>query len=350
MHPAITEDPRWPLLQSRETSADESFWYSVKTTGVYCRPSCPSRPARPENITFHASIEAAEEAGFRPCRRCNPRGLTASAANTILVEQACRTIESAETEPSLAILAAAAQLSPSHFQRLFTAITGLSPKSYAAAQRAARLRDSLATSETVTEAIYASGFNSTGRFYENAQTILGMSPAAYRAGAPQETFRIATRATSLGTLLIALSATGIAAILLGDDAETLKNDLQVRFPKATLAPAGPDAAAQLAKIIALIETPKAGLDLPLDIRGTAFQQRVWQALRAIPPGATTTYAQIAQKIGAPAATRAVANACAANKLAVAIPCHRVIRTDGGLASYRWGPARKRALLAREAAE
>jgi AraC family transcriptional regulator of adaptative response/methylated-DNA-[protein]-cysteine methyltransferase len=348
MHLAITQDSRWACLQARDKSADETFWYSVKTTGIYCRPSCASRPARPQNIAFHASIEAAEAAGFRPCRRCNPRGLSAGAVNAILIEQACRTIESAETEPSLAALADAAQLSPSYFQRLFSAITGLSPKSYAAAHRAARLRATLAQTETVTEAIYASGFNSTGRFYENAQAILGMSPAAYRAGGPKETLRIATGATSLGTILVALSEAGVAAILLGDDPETLTRDVQARFPKAIFAPAGQDAAAHLAKTIALIETPKAGLDLPLDIRGTAFQQRVWQALRAIPPGATSTYAQIAADIGAPAATRAVANACAANKLAVAIPCHRVIRTDSGLASYRWGPARKRALLAREA--
>jgi AraC family transcriptional regulator of adaptative response/methylated-DNA-[protein]-cysteine methyltransferase len=239
-------------------------------------------------------------------------------------------------------------LSPSHFHRLFKAVTGLTPKAYTAAQRAQRVRSTLSTSSTVTEALYDAGYNSNGRFYATAHEVLGMTPSNYRAGGTRTAIRFAVGECSLGAILVAQSERGICAILLGDDADALTRDLQDRFPQATLI-GGDTAFEQLvAQVVGFVEAPAVGLDLPLDIRGTAFQQRVWQALRTIPAGATASYTDIATRIGAPQAVRAVAQACAANPLAVAIPCHRVVRHDGALSGYRWGIERKRTLLAREA--
>jgi AraC family transcriptional regulator of adaptative response/methylated-DNA-[protein]-cysteine methyltransferase len=320
----------------------------VATTGVYCRPSCPSRLANPKNVRFHDTVASAEAAGFRACRRCNPKGLSSEAENAVLIAKACRLIDEAETEPSLAELAASVELSESYFHRLFKSLTGVTPKSYAAARRAARLREQLARADTVTQAIYQSGFNSSGRFYENASDLLGMTPTRFRAGGVQEELRFAVGQCSLGAILVAATEKGVAAILLGDDPDTLIQDLQDQFPNADLAGADAGFEAMVGQVVGLVEAPGLGLDLPLDIRGTAFQRRVWQALRDIPAGSTATYASIAARIGAPNAVRAVAGACAANALAVAIPCHRVIRRDGALSGYRWGVERKRSLLAREA--
>ncbi len=348
--PDITQDPRWALLQARDKRADGSFWYSVATTGVYCRPSCPSRAANPKNVRLHDSIAAAEAAGFRACRRCNPGGLSIDAANAEIVTKACRLIDDATEPLALAQLAASVELSPHHFHRLFKSATGLTPKAYAAAKRSARLRAGLATAATVTEAFHDAGFGSNGRFYEASTGVLGMSPTHYRAGGSDEVLSFAVGQCSLGAILVASSAKGVAAILLGDDPEALLRDLQDRFPKARLV--GGDAAYErlVAQVVGMVEAPGRGLALPLDVRGTAFQQRVWKALREIPPGQTQTYSGIADKIGAPRSVRAVAGACAANALAIAIPCHRVVRHDGGLSGYRWGVERKRELIAREAAE
>jgi AraC family transcriptional regulator, regulatory protein of adaptative response / methylated-DNA-[protein]-cysteine methyltransferase len=345
---ADTQDPRWARVRARDKTADGLFWYSVATTGIYCRPSCPSRLANPKNVRFHQTIAAAEQAGFRPCRRCNPNGRSIDAENAELVAKTCRLIEAADTAPSLAALARSVALSESYFHRLFKSITGVTPKAYATARRAARVREELGRSDTVTQAIYEAGFNSNGRFYATTSDMLGMTPSRYRAGGAREELRFAVGQCSLGAILVASSAKGVAAILIGDDPDALARDLQDRFPNATLI--GGDAAfeAQVARIVGFVEAPHLGLDLPLDVRGTAFQQRVWQALRDIPPGATATYTDIAACIGTPTAVRAVAGACAANTLAVAIPCHRVIRHDGALSGYRWGVERKRDLLAREA--
>ncbi|WP_136161176.1 bifunctional DNA-binding transcriptional regulator/O6-methylguanine-DNA methyltransferase Ada [Sphingomonas flavalba] len=345
---ATAEDPRWARIVARDQSADGAFWYSVATTGVYCRPSCPSRGARPENVTIHATLAAARATGARPCRRCNPDGASTREQSAARVAAACRTIAAAERPPSLAALAAAAGLSPGYFHRLFKAETGLTPRAYAAAHRAGRVRNQLAEGASVTEAIYGAGYGSNGRFYAEATGLLGMTPGRYRAGGTDETLRFAIAQSSLGAILVASSDTGVAAILLGDDPDALARDLQDRFPRARLV--GGDAAyeALVATVVGFVEAPGTGLALPLDIRGTAFQQRVWQALRAIPAGRTASYTEIAARIGAPNAVRAVAGACAANALAVAIPCHRVVRNDGGLSGYRWGVARKRALLDREA--
>ncbi|KGJ06251.1 6-O-methylguanine DNA methyltransferase [Paracoccus halophilus] len=343
-------DPRWQSVIARDADADGSFVYAVRTTGVYCRPSCPSRRARPENVSFHATPAEAEAAGFRPCRRCHPRGQSAAQANAAIVAEACRLIAGSEEMPRLDDLAQRVGMSPSHFHRQFRAITGLTPKGWASAHRAGRLRSALEGPKgSVTDAIYEAGFNSNSRFYEQSDRILGMTPSAYRQGGKDADIRFALGQCSLGAILVAESARGICAIALGDDPEELLRDLQDRFPRANLI--GADAAFEerVARVVGFVEAPRIGLDLPLDIRGTAFQQRVWQALRQIPAGQTASYTEIARRIGAPKSVRAVAQACASNRLAVAIPCHRVLRNDGALSGYRWGVERKRALLDKEAA-
>jgi AraC family transcriptional regulator of adaptative response/methylated-DNA-[protein]-cysteine methyltransferase len=345
----VLADPRWARITQRDKTADGLFWYSVATTRVYCRPSCPSRGAKPENVTIHASLAAARASGARACRRCNPDGLSSDAENATVLLKACRLLDEAEETPSLHELADAVDLSPSYFHRLFKKTIGITPKAYAAERRAKRLRDGLGKAPTVTAAIYEAGFGSSGRFYESGAPMLGMRPTRYRAGGAEEVLTFAVAECSLGAVLVASSAKGVAVILLGDDPAALVRDVQDRFPNAEFIGGDARYEALVAKVIGFIETPERGLDLPLDVRGTAFQQRVWQALREIPAGATTTYAEIAKRIGAPSATRAVAGACAANRLAVAIPCHRVIRNDGSLSGYRWGVERKEALLARETA-
>jgi AraC family transcriptional regulator of adaptative response/methylated-DNA-[protein]-cysteine methyltransferase len=344
-------DPRWAAVAARDHRADGAFFYSVETTGVYCRPSCGSRLANPKNVRFHETAADAARAGFRPCRRCRPDQPALEQLHAARVADACRAIETAEEMPALAVLANGAGLSPYHFHRVFKATTGVTPKAYALAHRAKRVRDQLAGArKTVTEAIYDAGFNSASRFYETSSQFLGMRPTDYRAGGIDTEIRFAVGQCSLGSILVAQSAKGVCAILLGDDADALVRDLQDRFPQAILV--GGDVAFEqtVAKVIGFVEKPARGLDLPLDVRGTAFQQRVWAALRQIPIGSTVTYAEIASRVGAPNGARAVAQACGANALAVAIPCHRVVRTDGSLSGYRWGVSRKKSLLTREGVE
>jgi AraC family transcriptional regulator of adaptative response/methylated-DNA-[protein]-cysteine methyltransferase len=339
-------DPRWASVVGRDRAAD--FYYSVSTTGVYCRPGCPARLATPRNVRFHATPTDAERAGFRPCKRCRPDQPPLEQQHAAKVAEACRSIEAAEDVPSLATLAEAAGLSRFHFHRVFKAVTGLTPKDYATAHRTRRVRDQLSRSGTVTEAIYEAGYNANSRFYEKADAMLGMTPSDYRAGGAHAEIRFAVGACSLGAILVATSAKGVCAILIGENPEALLRDLQDRFPRARLIGGDAGFEAMVAKVVGLVEAPGLGLDLPLDVRGTAFQQRVWRALGEIPAGSTASYTEIAKRIGAPRAVRAVAAACAANALAVAIPCHRVVRTNGALSGYRWGVERKRALLAREA--
>jgi AraC family transcriptional regulator of adaptative response/methylated-DNA-[protein]-cysteine methyltransferase len=343
----VTEDPRWTALVARDREADGTFFYSVKTTGVYCRPSCAARRPNPKNVGFHRTTADAERAGFRPCKRCRPDRSSLEQQHVATIAGICRDIEAAETPPRLEHLAARAGLSPYHFHRVFKAITGVTPRAYAAAHRASRVRGELKRTRTVTEAMYAAGFGSGGRFYEASHALLGMQPGAYRAGGADTEISFAVGECSLGSILVAQSARGICAILLGDDAEALVRDVQDRFPRATLIGGDRGFEQTIAQVIAVVETPAQGLELPLDVRGTAFQQRVWQALRGIPPGTTASYADIARRVGAPGGARAVAKACAANPVAVLIPCHRVVRTDGALSGYRWGIERKRDLLARE---
>ena len=342
------EAARWLAVVGRDRAADGHFFYSVRTTGVYCRPSCPSRRARRAHVRFHRTRAEAERAGFRPCRRCRPDEPVLAARRATLVARACRSIERAERPPTLRALAAAAGMSRFHFHRVFTSVTGVSPRAYAVAHRTRRLREGLARSPTVTEALYGAGFNSSGRFYADAPEVLGMTPTRFRAGGAGTVMRFAVGQCWLGAVLVAATETGVCAIFLGDDPDTLLQELQDRFPKAGLVGGDRNFEGLIATVIGLVEAPGLGLDLPLDVRGTAFQQRVWQALRDIPAGATASYTEIAHRIGAPKAVRGVAGACAANPIAVAIPCHRVVRRDGALAGYRWGIERKRALLAREA--
>jgi AraC family transcriptional regulator of adaptative response/methylated-DNA-[protein]-cysteine methyltransferase len=347
---SVAEDPRWARIVAREKTADGHLWYSVSTTGIYCRPSCPSRIASPKNVQLHDTLASAKATGFRLCKRCNPDGPSIETENAALVAKACRIIEESEEEPSLEVLADAVGRSPSYFHRTFKGATGVTPKDYAAAHRAAKVRQRLASGSSVTEAIYDAGFNSSGRFYEKSTDMLGMTPSQYRAGGVNEEIKFAVGQTYLGAILVASSKKGVAAILFGDDPDTLVRNLQDRFLRAHLVGGDRDYEAFVARVVGFVEAPRIGLDLPLDVRGTAFQQRVWQALQEIPAGATVSYAEIARRIGAPKAVRAVAEACTANNLAVAIPCHRVVRTDGSLSGYAWGVERKRVLLDREASQ
>lgn len=342
------QDERWQRVLLRDASADGLFVYAVSSTGVYCRPSCPSRTARPEHVSFYADPVAAEAAGFRACRRCHPRGPSLQQRHTALIERLCRYIEASAHVPDLMELAQQADLSPFYLQRLFKAGTGLSPAAYAQALRSQRLRQQLAAAPSITDALYDAGYSSSGRFYEEADQVLGMTPGQWRRGGEGMTIRFAVGQCALGAVLVAESQRGVCAILLGDEPEPLLHELQRHFHAATML--GGDAGFDLrvAQVAAFVEQPVRGLDLPLDIRGTVFQQKVWQALRQIPAGSRLSYAELAQRIGAPSAVRAVAGACAANVLAVAIPCHRVVRSDGGLSGYRWGIERKQALLQREA--
>jgi AraC family transcriptional regulator of adaptative response/methylated-DNA-[protein]-cysteine methyltransferase len=346
--PFANDEDRWAAVVRRDRAADGAFYYSVRTTGVYCRPSCAARLARREHVRFHATCAEAEQEGFRPCKRCRPTELALAEQHAAAVARACRLIEAAEDMPNLDMLAAAAGMSRFHFHRVFKTLTGVTPRAYAAAHRAQRVRDELSRTNTVTEAIYGAGFHSNGRFYATSSQVLGMTPSSFRSGGHGATIRFAVGACSLGSILVAATDKGVCAIMLGDDPEALVRDLQDRFPKAQLLGGDADFEHVVARVVGFVEAPARGLDLPLDVQGTAFQQRVWQALRAIPSGSTASYKDIAERIGAPQAVRAVAQACASNVLAVAIPCHRVVRQDGALAGYRWGIERKRALLEREA--
>lgn len=342
------QDPRWQAVIERDSAFDDKFFYSVKTTGVYCRPSCAAREAKPQNVRFHLTCEDAEQAGFRPCKRCKPNQPKLHQQHAAKIAEICRIIESAEPIPSLHELARKAQLSTHHFHRVFKATTGVTPRAYATANRARRMREELARNgTTVTAAIYESGFNSSGRFYENSNQVLGMTPTDFRAGGANTRIHFAVGECSLGSILVAKSDKGVCAIFLGDDPEALVRDLQDRFSKSHLVGGDADFEELVARVVGFVEAPSVGLDLPLDVRGTAFQQRVWQALRTVPAGSTASYTEIAKRIDSPKSVRAVAAACAANAIAVAIPCHRVVRHDGELSGYRWGVERKRALLQRE---
>lgn len=344
-----TEDDRWTAVQTRDVAADGQFVYAVRTTGVYCRPSSTTRLPKRENVEFFDTAAAAEAAGYRCSRRAHGDQTSAAAGRAALVAHACRMIETSETPPQLDDLAAEVGMSPFHFHRVFKAETGLTPKAYSSAYRARKLREELSNPDaSITNAIYDSGFNSNSRFYETSDQLLGMRARDYRAGGAGAVIRFAVGQCSLGAILVAQSQRGICAILLGDDPDQLVRDLQDQFPKAEVIGCDDEFEQLIAQVVGFIEAPSIGLHLPLDVRGTAFQERVWRALREIPPGTTVSYTEIAERIGSPKAVRAVAQACTTNHIAVAIPCHRVVRRDGDLAGYRWGVDRKRELLRREA--
>ncbi len=351
MKPFTTDATRWDAVNTRAATADNHFWYSVQTTGVYCRPSCAARRPLRENVAFYDTRDAARDAGFRPCKRCRPDDEHADARHRKLVEAACRNIAAACQTPKLEELAREAGLSPQYFHRVFKRIVGVTPHQYAVAKRTERFAAEIRTSERVTDAIYNAGFGANSRFYETAPSRIGMTASALKRGGHDMHIRFEVADSWLGAVLIAATERGVCAILFGDTEDHLLDDLQTRFPNATFEASeqGSDFARWVRAALAHIEAPAGFSDLPLDVGGTAFQERVWQALRAIPAGTTSSYKDIAERIGQPKATRAVAQACAANPAAIVIPCHRVVRADGGLSGYRWGEARKRKLLEAEGA-
>ncbi len=346
---ATLADPRWARVRARDATADGDFVYAVRTTGVFCRPSCPARPARPENVTFFATGEAARAAGFRPCLRCRPLAAEGRDPMTGRIEALAAFIRAHADEPlPLARLAAEAGISPFHLQRAFKAVLGVSPRDYQAAERLKAFKAHLRAGDSVLGATFEAGYGSTSRVYEQVDGGLGMTPSAYRAGGAGETIRHAVRETALGPLMMAATDRGVCFVQFGDNAEALIQQLRAEFPRAELSPAGEDAAAPLdAWMAALDDHLSRGAprpDLPLDLRGTAFQLRVWRFLLSVKPGQVVSYSELAAGVGAPKAVRAAASACAANRLAVLIPCHRALRADGALGGYRWGLDRKRALL------
>ena len=344
---SASDDARWRAVLRRDRRADGKFFFAVATTGVYCRASCSARRPRRKHVTFFETAADAEKAGFRACRRCHPKGPSLTERQAALVAAACRRIETAEELPDLGTLAKAAGLSRFHFHRLFKTATGMTPKAYAMAYRSERMRAELGRRRTVTEAIYEAGFNSNGRFYANSSEILGMEAKAYRNGGTGATIHFAVSECSLGSILVAASERGVCAIFLGDDAAELKRDLEKRFPKARLVAGDRDFEQLVVKVIRFVEAPRTGFHLPLDLRGTVFQRRVWEALREVPIGTTSSYSEIAKHIGAPKAVRAVGRAIASNRLAVVVPCHRVLCRDGSISGYRWGVERKMSLLQKE---
>jgi len=344
-----SDEARWAAVKRRDRAAAGQFVYCVSTTGVFCRPGCGSRLPLRDNVRFHRTPAAAIKAGFRPCKRCHPDSGAVDQRASSAVLDACRRIENAPQPIALETLARSVGLSRFHLHRVFKSIVGITPKGYADAVRVRRLQHALPNSRSVTAALYDAGFNSSGRFYTHAKAALGMRPTRYQASGNGETIGYAVARSSLGLVLVAAAAKGICAISLGDDRAALISALRARFSRATLVASADALGTLLKQVIAMIESPSNATALPLDIRGTAFQQQVWRALRDIPPGETMSYAKIAQTIGMPRSIRAVGHACGANPVAVAVPCHRAVRSDGSLAGYRWGIERKRKLLELEQA-
>jgi AraC family transcriptional regulator of adaptative response/methylated-DNA-[protein]-cysteine methyltransferase len=340
-------DPRWQALLNRDANHDGRFVFAVKTTGIYCRPTCPSRRPKRVNVSFYETPGLAERAGYRPCKRCHPDGKSIEMRQISAVRKACRLIEESEAAPGLDELAAAVDMSTSHFHRQFKRLLGVTPKQYATGKRVKRLQDELESGRPVADAIYESGYGSGSRVYETSAATLGMTPSDYKNAGRGQVIAFTVEKTQLGWLLVAATENGICSIEFGDNKKKLRENFERRFSAANIDFTNKKLQGWVAEIVSFIRTPVHGLRLPLDIQGTAFQRRVWQALQKIPLGATVTYAQVADAIGQPLAHRAVARACGANQLALAVPCHRVVRKDGTMGGYRWGIERKRQLLDRE---
>ena len=357
---------RWRAVQTRDRKADGAFVYAVRSTGIYCRPSCPSRKPRREQVVFFPLAEAAEQKGFRACQRCRPRAVRLSDPKIEAVARVCREIDArifadpsadsdGETRITLATLSTSAGMSPHQLERAFRTTIGITPKHYADAQRMRRLKSRLKKGDNVTTALYDAGYGSASRLYERAPSHLGMTPAEYRRGGAGMRIHYAVVASPLGRLLVGATDRGISALYLGESDDALLTALRNEYPRAELLPDARDGGSSkglrgwIEKILAHLRGQEPHLDLPTDVQATAFQRRVWEELRRIPYGATRTYTEVARSIGRPAAVRAVARACATNPVSVVVPCHRVVRQDGELAGYRWGMSRKRALLEKEAA-
>jgi AraC family transcriptional regulator, regulatory protein of adaptative response / methylated-DNA-[protein]-cysteine methyltransferase len=336
---------RWQAVQTRDSSMDNVFVYAVRSTGIYCQPSCPSRQPNLENVAFFDTPEQAELAGFRRCKRCWARAEKDAMAN--VVQKVIHLLENEVVEPSLEVLGAAVKLSPWHLQRVFKTAVGVSPKQYAKTHRAKKLRSELKSNESVTRAIYEAGFGSSSRMYESQNAQLGMNPKKYRAGGKGERIAYVQLDSPVGRMLLAATARGLVAVRFGDDAQSLE-ELRNEFPNATLEPDPDLLAPQTHAILEHILGHTQELNLPTDVQATVFQTRVWNALKSIPYGETRSYAEVAQAIGQPTAVRAVARACATNPIALVVPCHRVIAANGDLSGYRWGIERKRKLLEIEA--
>ena len=336
-------DACWAAFLRRDRAMDGQFVGCVATTGIYCKPSCAARHPRRENMSFLPDPAAARAAGFRACLRCRPDEV---GRDRLAVRAAITMIEAAEDAPRLEAIAAHVGYAPHHFHRLFKRETGLTPAAWARALRTERLKTALGAEARITDAIYEAGYNAPSRAYADAQRHLGMTPSAWKDGGRGVAIRWRTVDTSLGPMLIAATPKGLCRISFGEGEAALR----ARFPQARLCPADADLDAMAAKVAALVDDPSAEAALPTDVRGTAFQQAVWAALRAIPPGETRSYGDIAAAIGRPGAVRAAGTACGDNTLAVLIPCHRVLRSDGSLGGYAWGVERKQALLAREKAK
>ena len=340
--PPLDDETRWQIALAKDRRYDGRFVTGVHSTGIYCRPSCPARPPRRENVRFYATPAEAEAAGLRACLRCLPGEVSREEA---ALARAIALLRAVETPVSLDVLAAEAGYSAGHFQRLFKRAVGLSPAAFARALRLERAADALSAGDRVTDAVYDAGFGAPSRFYEAAADRLGMAPSAWRDGGRGVTIRWAVVATSLGDMLVAATDKGVCRLSFAEDLSALA----ARFPNADLVAGGADFAALLDQILAAVERPGQSEHIPLDVRGTAFQEAVWHELRRIPPGETRTYAQIAAAVGRPGAVRAAGSANGANRVAVLIPCHRVVRSDGSLGGYAYGEGIKRELLERERA-
>jgi len=352
-NPEALDESRWQQITARDKAADGAFVYAVRTTGIYCRPSCPSRLARRENVRFFTAPSEAEAAGFRACRRCHPAAAQEPGGSLMQAMAQYITARAEESLP-LARLADQAGMSPSHFQRAFKAALGVSPREYQAAQRLARFKTALRSGESVLEAGLDAGFGSTSRLYAAVDGGLGMTPSAYRAGGAGEAITYAARQTALGPLMMAATPRGVCFVQFGTSAEALTAQLAAEFPKAVLTPAPPASQSPLdawmAALAAHLERAAPRPDLPLDLIGTAFQISVWRFLMSVKSGDVVSYSELAAATGKPRAVRAAASACAANRIALLIPCHRALRADGSLGGYRWGLDRKRALLDAERRE
>ncbi|MFZ1205759.1 MAG: bifunctional DNA-binding transcriptional regulator/O6-methylguanine-DNA methyltransferase Ada [Candidatus Acidiferrales bacterium] len=354
---------RWQAVQSRDRSADGAFVYAVRSTGIYCRPSCPSRKPQREQVVFFALAEAAEQKGFRPCRRCRPRAVPVADPKIATVARVCREIEAhiladpgidadSDSRLTLAHLSRSAGMSTHQLERAFRATIGITPRQYADAQRMRRLKSRLKKGDNVTTALYEAGYGSSSRLYERAPSHLGMTPAAYRRGGEGMHIDYTIVDSPLGRLLVGATERGISALYLGESDDKLRAAFEKEYPRAELRrdDNGPGSLGEwVEEVLEHLRGHKPHLDVPTDVQATAFQRRVWEELRRIPYGATRTYTEVAQAIGNPSAIRAVARACATNPVSVIVPCHRVVRQDGNLAGYRWGISRKRTLLDHEAA-
>jgi len=341
----MQDNTYWQAVQSRNVAYEDRFVYAVKTTGIYCRPTCPSRRPHRHNVEFFDTWGDAEVAGYRPCKRCNPNGQATTDPYSRRVTEICRYLEQTyDPPPTLDDLGRLFHLSPTHLQRVFKRIVGISPRQYADAYRQKRLRALMRENNTVTDALYRAGYTASSQVYEGVNDIFGMTPIHYRMGAPEMDIHYAIVPCELGYLLVAATERGVCKISLGDDPANLEKDLHEEFAQARLIAAEAQLAYTCATVTSYIAGEKSTLDLPLDIHATAFQRRVWEALRQIPYGETRSYDELSMMIGQPGAARAVAGACAKNPVALAIPCHRIVRKDGSLGGYRWGLARKETLL------